>query len=1214
MMTIDVKYRDHFLVEYVYGFHEGDYAYFLTVQRRSHLPGQQEQGYVSRIVRTCVTDANYDSYVEMTLTCGGDNLLQAARVAEAGQDLTWDAGVLDRDRVLVVAFSPSQGFTNEPQERSSVCVFSMKEVEQKFNENIHMCFNGSMQYRNMEYISGPVLNGQCPKAGTTGNILHFCSVGLKISALQPLTADPVISFDQRVTSVAVTSTGHHTVALLGTDHGYVKKVLVTSMDTARAYAEVAVDPGSSILPDMHMDLAAENVYVLSEQKVTKMKMQTCEEHTNCSQCLQAVDPYCGWCSLEKRCTVRSECKKALSSSPRWLTIDAGQQCIDMERIEPSQIAVNQQAEISLTIRALPPLPAGAKYLCVFGTAPPVDAAATADGLRCRAPQVRLRPYVPLTADHVTVPLSVRSSETSKDFVTRQFAYFDCGRHTVCGDCVTSRWQCSWCVYDNKCVHNTTVCHKDVVSPGTTEWQNPAELGCPAVVQPGQPMLVPSDVRQSLVLEVRNLPPPLAGQASYTCVIVVEGRTTLVPARVDAKRFVVCDGARYFYRSSSSEISATATVKWNYNHHVGSVNFTLYKCSLLATHQNTEDCSLCLTRDPRYRCQWCGGECRFSEQCRQTAVRECPRPQIEKIHPRWGPLEGGTLLTIEGRNLGLRRSEVNGRIFVGRAPCVLVKYEVSVRVVCRTGAVASPSVEPVKLGNNAGFTISTASFEYKPIEVVDIHPRIGPLSGGTLLTLTGSNLHIGSNVTVTLGGLPCPVVARPAGVTCRTPAVGEVRRVDEIGLTLDDARRTLRVPYSYTPDPSVLDIKPLKSYTSGGRPLTVHGRHLDSVQAPRMIVFNETHRRPVNSTLCLVLSGELMECPSPAIPRLSGEPGPAPEPLRLADSRASRMHRSPDSRPTGPRHRELQIGFLMDGVEQLRNMKQFRPDLESTIIYVDDPVYFPFAKGVKAFSGDTLVIEGRDLSAASDERDTAVTVGGQPCNVTSLTASQLLGADVIGGIAAGAAVLVLASLLILFVYRRKSSQVEREYKRIQIQMDTLENNIRSECKQAFAAMCTLAASFNPDEVDCLDQREFLIKVLFPGIADHPILKHQSPSSPTSPRTTLDVAMLQLEQLVRNPNFLVTVIDTMEQQKDFSIRDRVTVASLLTVILMTNMEYMTTVLHQLLVRHISRISRSKHPHLMLRRTETVMEKAAHKLDIRLPLRAYPGSAVLAAVPAN
>ena len=59
---------------------------------------------------------------------------------------------------------------------------------------------------------------------TTGNIWHFCSVGLKISALQPLTSDPVLSWEQRVTSVAVTSTGHHTVALLGTQHGTLKKV------------------------------------------------------------------------------------------------------------------------------------------------------------------------------------------------------------------------------------------------------------------------------------------------------------------------------------------------------------------------------------------------------------------------------------------------------------------------------------------------------------------------------------------------------------------------------------------------------------------------------------------------------------------------------------------------------------------------------------------------------------------------------------------------------------------------------------------------------------------------------------------------------------------------------------------------------------------------------------------------------------------------------
>ena len=48
------------------------------------------------------------------------------------------------------------------------------------------------------------------------------------------------------------------------------------------------------------------------------------------------------------------------------------------------------------------------------------------------------------------------------------------------------------------------------------------------------------------------------------------------------------------------------------------------------------------------------------------------------------------------------------------------------------------------------------------------------------------------------------------------------------------------------------------------------------------------------------------------------------------------------------------------------------------------------------------------------------------------------------------VIGIVLFLIFFVgisiaYRRKSTQAEREYKRIQIQMDTLESNVRFECK-------------------------------------------------------------------------------------------------------------------------------------------------------------------------
>lgn len=53
---------------------------------------------------------------------------------------------------------------------------------------------------------------------------------------------------------------------------------------------------------------------------------------------------------------------------------------------------------------------------------------------------------------------------------------------------------------------------------------------------------------------------------------------------------------------------------------------------------------------------------------------------------------------------------------------------------------------------------------------------------------------------------------------------------------------------------------------------------------------------------------------------------------------------------------------------------------------------------------------------------------------------------IGAISAVTAILISVGIVVLIVLKHKSSQVEREYKRIQIQMDLLENNVRSECKQ------------------------------------------------------------------------------------------------------------------------------------------------------------------------
>ena len=67
--------------------------------------------------------------------------------------------------------------------------------------------------------------------------------------------------------------------------------------------------------------------------------------------------------------------------------------------------------------------------------------------------------------------------------------------------------------------------------------------------------------------------------------------------------------------------------------------------------------------------------------------------------------------------------------------------------------------------------------------------------------------------------------------------------------------------------------------------------------------------------------------------------------------------------------------------------------------------------------------------------------------------DFMSSEIIGAIAAVTAILVAVGIVVLIVMKHKSTQVEREYKRIQIQMDLLENNVRSECKQAFAELQT-----------------------------------------------------------------------------------------------------------------------------------------------------------------
>ncbi|GLD74938.1 plexin-A1-like protein [Lates japonicus] len=90
----------------------------------------------------------------------------------------------------------------------------------------------------------------------------------------------------------------------------------------------------------------------------------------------------------------------------------------------------------------------------------------------------------------------------------------------------------------------------------------------------------------------------------------------------------------------------------------------------------------------------------------------------------------------------------------------------------------------------------------------IQPSQGPISGGTRVTIEGSNLNAGSYVSVRIGPQPCYFKKRNAReIVCVTPA-GLAPGSSSVLVDIDAAElRNPEVKFNYTEDPTVLRIEP-----------------------------------------------------------------------------------------------------------------------------------------------------------------------------------------------------------------------------------------------------------------------------------------------------------------------------------------------------------------------------------------------------------------------
>lgn len=137
------------------------------------------------------------------------------------------------------------------------------------------------------------------------------------------------------------------------------------------------------------------------------------------------------------------------------------------------------------------------------------------------------------------------------------------------------------------------------------------------------------------------------------------------------------------------------------------------------------------------------------------------------------------------------------------------------------------------------------------------------------------------------------------------------------------------------------------------------------------------------------------------------------------------------------------------------------------------------------------------------------------------------------------------------------------------------------------MTDLTSDMTAGGIPFLDYRAYTMKVLFPNVEDHPVLRDMQIDAVK--KQYMEKGLWYFGQLVMNKTFLLLFIRTLESNRYFSMRDRVSVASLIMVTLQGKMEYCTDILKTLLAELIEKCIEGKsHPKLLLRRTESVAEK--------------------------
>uniref|UniRef100_A0A8B9F9Y7 Plexin-B2 n=1 Tax=Amazona collaria TaxID=241587 RepID=A0A8B9F9Y7_9PSIT len=1139
--AVKSAYHSSSTQQFVAVFEDKNYVYFIFNQ-------QEKQPVNNRtlIARLCKDDAHYYSYFEMDLGCKDDDgaydHCHSAYVTTPGEELAEinkDSGSL----------------------KSAMCVFSLRHINEKMERNRNDCYTKKNTSSFYKLFSA---ENPCASHGLNASKNFPCGsehLPYLLGSKNGVVEKPVLQKEgMNLTAVIVAVENGHTVAFLGTSDGKILKVFLSS--TATEYSSLTIELNKPIKNDLVLDQTQENLYVMTTDKVHQLPVQDCHKYSDCEKCTQARDPYCGWCVREGRCTKKADCETA-DKENHWLWSPSGT-CMTIISANPQNMSRRAPTKVELTVSPLPTLTESDQVLCTFGET--THYAQLKEGIIiCDPPDII--PPTPKHQDHVSVPLQLTFGKNKIFFASHTYPFYDCEEamnlfeNQPCYSCASNRWNCQWDWKRHICEESSSV--QDVIKQNMVMFKN-------------------KFIRFLLVKYLLFFSFHVSCFPSYNTLNILKREENVLSA-------------------------CTAHI-----------SVTLYNCSY-----GRSDCSLCLAAHRDYKCVWCEedgkpSKCVYEKLCHAPPTNTCPHPEITRIEPETGPLNGRILLTIMGSNLGITAEDVK-HITVADEECVFKEefYSVSTRIVCQVGPMNEPKQGQIEvdIDGKLGKSPSEVLFTYQEPHPSQIRPQSGPQAGGTTLTITGTHLATGSkkDVQVSVGSQPCNVTEFEDEIVCIT---GPNSKVENVPVTMNYGGAIITVPqhFSYRENPTVTKFLPVNSFSSGGRNITVTGTGFELIQSFSLVV----HAERMSQTLKCACSSCFLQFEGKLVKRLNETTVVFSSPPILED----------------PENYNITTIILMDHYHLVVKNESH------SFTYVADPTFENFTDGIKKQVNKLINAKGSNLNKAMTIDEAQAFVGDESCNIKTLTETDLyceppevqpqpkkrqkrdtinnlpefivkfgLREWILGRVEYDTRVsdiplnlilpLVLIPMIAIIIisiicYRRKSQQAEREYEKIKSQLEGLEESVRDRCKKEFTdlmiEMEDQTNDINEAGIPVLDYKTYTDRVFFLPSKDgeKDVMITGKLDIPEARRQTVEQALNQFSNLLNSKSFLINFIHTLENQREFSARAKVYFASLLTVALHGKLEYYTDIMRTLFLELMEQYVVAKNPKLMLRRSETVVER--------------------------